>query len=361
VEFTGTSAPNDALAPEPRSKAVDKIGDLVLLDNAPIEACLRRGKRIGCANDKTDEIEPETRIERIGKCIQLFPEEPQNDACVADRPAGLDGKAAHGAVRAEEAGLESPPAFPPFAEATASLLRQLREHGLDILGAPDRLGETLLDPDDGKRPARRQRRFRLAEDPPQLQRHRLAETRREGEARPVGKVTDGLEPGARNRDAVVLIEFKCSNREGTNGEAFLARRHDGDAPMASQGAGGVRRPRDHRPNMKACPLQSLAEASAQLGLAAKQVIASGNVEQQPVRCIDHHDRREPVAILGDALEQSSIRDAIHLLDAKIRITRPGVGKRESRRKAKLPCVRTDRLQPRDIPDLLDQDKRRLLA
>ena len=73
--------------------------------------------------------------------------------------------------------------------------------------------------------------------------------------------------------------------------------------MARQGARADRGAGDRGADGKAPPRQRAAYDPQQRGLAAEQMGAAGDVEEQPMRRIERHQRREAVAPVGDVVQR----------------------------------------------------------
>ena len=101
----------NALAAETRGQTVNQKTDVGLLIDAGIKISHFALGAFHAAGGKPDEIEAETRIERIGERIQLFAEEPLDDRGLAGGHAHFNGDAAHRAIGPEEYRFKAARAF----------------------------------------------------------------------------------------------------------------------------------------------------------------------------------------------------------------------------------------------------------
>ena len=86
-----------------------------------------------------------------------------------------------------------------------------------------------------------------------------------------------------------------------------------------------RRARDRRADNKALPRQHSAQRFHQRGLATEQMGAAGDIEQQTMRRIEGHQRREAVAPVGDAVQGSCIRHLVGIEHLEIGTDRARIG------------------------------------
>ena len=86
---------------------------------------------------------------------------------------------------------------------------------------------------------------------------------------------------------------------------------------------------------KALPRQRIAHHLHQLGLAAEQMRAAGDVEEQAVWGIQRHQRRETVAPVGDGVQRLGIGGLIGVEHLHVRTDRARVGQRQADLKAEM--------------------------
>jgi hypothetical protein len=95
-------------------------------------------------------------------------------------------------------------------------------------------------------------------------------------------------------------------------------------------------------------------------LAAEQMCATGDIEEQPVRGIERHQRREAVAPIGDVAERLRIGHDIGVEHTQIRTHRPRIGQRLADVQAEALGGLVQRMDHQRIV-VLDDDDARLIA
>jgi hypothetical protein len=75
--------------------------------------------------------------------------------------------------------------------------------------------------------------------------------------------------------------------------------------------------------------QRRAQKMQQCGFAAEQMRATGDVEKQPMRRIERHQRREAVAPVGDVIQQFGVGGLIGVEHLQMRANRPRIGQRQT--------------------------------
>ena len=71
----------------------------------------------------------------------------------------------------------------------------------------------------------------------------------------------------------------------------------------------------------------------QRAFAAEQMGAAGDVEIQPMRRIERHQRREAVAPVGDVVERLAVGDLVGVEHRQLRADGAGIGERQADREA----------------------------
>ena len=120
---------------------------------------------------------------------------------------------------------------------------------------------------------------------------------------------------------------------GPTASGLLAIGNDFSANMPRQRAGADRGRGNRGADGKAAPCQRAAHDLQQRALAAEQMGAAGNVEIQPVRRIERHQRREAVAPVGDIVERLSVGDLIGVEHRQFGADGAGIGERQADREA----------------------------
>ena len=103
--------------------------------------------------------------------------------------------------------------------------------------------------------------------------------------------------------------------------------------MARQRARADRGAGDRGADGKAAPRQRAADDLHQRGLAAEQMGAAGDVEEQAMRRIERHQRREAVAPVGDVVQRFGVGGFIGIEHRQFRADGAGIGERQADRKA----------------------------
>ena len=75
--------------------------------------------------------------------------------------------------------------------------------------------------------------------------------------------------------------------------------------------------------------QCAGERAQQRRLAAEQMGTAGDVEEQPVGRIERHQRREPVAPVGDIFQRLAIGGLVGIEHRQFRTHRAGIGQRQA--------------------------------
>ena len=71
------------------------------------------------------------------------------------------------------------------------------------------------------------------------------------------------------------------------------------------------------------------ERAQQGRLAAEQMGAAGDVEKQPMRRIERHQRREAVAPVGDVVQRLAVGGLVGVVHRQFRTHRPRIGERQA--------------------------------
>ena len=144
-----------------------------------------------------------------------------------------------------------------------------------------------------------------------------------------GDIADGLQPRAAQAagDGVIGAEGKYRKRADRLG--LLAIGHDGAGRAARQRPRADRGACDGRADGKTLPGQRARELSQQRRLAAEQMGAAGDVEEQPMRRIERHQRREAVAPVGDIFQRLAIGGLVGVIDRQFGTNGAGIGERQA--------------------------------
>ena len=159
-----------------------------------------------------------------------------------------------------------------------------------------------------------------------------AEPRGDLVARAGGDVADGLQTGAAQAVDDCLIRAERGDRQRADGFRLLTVGDDAAMDMPCHGARTDRGRGDRRTDDKTLQGQGIAQQSEQRGLAAEQMGAAGDVEKEPMRGIERHQRREAIAPVGDVVQCLSIRRFIGVVHLQMRTDGAGIGERHADRK-----------------------------
>ena len=150
-----------------------------------------------------------------------------------------------------------------------------------------------------------------------------------------GDVADGFQSGAMKPAGDGVFRAECCDRQRADGFGLLAVGNDFSRNMPRQGAGADRGPRDISADGKTPPGQRAAHGLQQRRLAAEQMGAAGDVEEQPVRRIERHQRREAIAPVGDIVQRLAVGGLVGIEHRQFRADGAGIGQRQADRKARM--------------------------
>ena len=154
-----------------------------------------------------------------------------------------------------------------------------------------------------------------------------AEARGDFVRRARGDIADGFQPGTAQAGCDRRIGAERGHRQGIDRLGFLAVLHDSAGASARQRARANRCTCNRRADEKAMPGQRAADHSQQRGLATEQMGTAGNVQEQAMRRIERHQRRETVAPVGDIVQDFGVRDLIGIEHHQFRTDGAGIGER----------------------------------
>ncbi len=117
----------------------------------------------------------------------------------------------------------------------------------------------------------------------------------------------------------------------------------------------IERARDRGADGKAAAAQRAADDLQQRTLAAEQMGAAGDVEIEPMRRIERHQRREAVAPVGDIVERLAVGDFIGVEHRQLRADRTGIGKRQADRESGVHSGFVERMDQNGVVLLGDDD------
>ena len=80
---------------------------------------------------------------------------------------------------------------------------------------------------------------------------------------------------------------------------------------------------------KPCRVSAPHRVCSSARFAAEQMGAAGDVEKQPMRGIERHQRREAIAPVGDIVQRLGVGDLIGIEHRQFRTDRAGIGERQA--------------------------------
>ena len=191
--------------------------------------------------------------------------------------------------------------------------------------ARDRLGKALLGHRGRHRQARRDRLVGVAQRLIEAEQQRLAEARGERRARARGEIGDaGQAGGFQVRDGLG-IDAQRRDRQRQHGRFGFAARDDARLAIARDAPGAADRVGDRDAGAQTLLREPRDQIAGERRLAAEQMRAAGDVEQQAIRRIEADQRRIAVAPVGDGFEQTPVGLRIGVHDRQLRIHGAGVG------------------------------------
>ncbi|GCC48831.1 hypothetical protein chiPu_0033187 [Chiloscyllium punctatum] len=99
----------------------------------------------------------------------------------------------------------------------------------------------------------------------------------------------------------------------------------------------------------------------QRALAAEQVRAAGDVEEQAIGRIERDQRREAVAPVGDVVQHLQIGCGIGVVDRELRADRARIGQRQSDRQPGPHCGLVDGMQQDRVVIFCDHNAGEIVA
>ncbi len=105
--------------------------------------------------------------------------------------------------------------------------------------------------------------------------------------------------------------------------------------------------------------QAAHEVAGERHLAAEQMGAAGDVEQEAILAGEPDQRRVAIAHVGDRLEQARVRVPVGIDAGELRIHRPGIGERHAGGQAETLGGVVERREAQRALDRFDDDERRI--
>ena len=233
-----------AFAAKARRKAIDEISDVAFLRALPLEADLALRQSFGVEDAKADNVEAESRIERIGERLGLQAKEPQQRFDIARGRAGFETQGSDGAVGAKEARFKSAAAFAAPFENAHRFRDQRPQNILYRREIEKRLGEAPLDHAFRQGPQGRDARVFASQNAGQPPHGFVAKTRRQRGRGTIGEIAQVVRPA---RVSATLVSFGASSAAMESGRVKISSSPGGVTPSwpkRAKSARGVRRSGD---------------------------------------------------------------------------------------------------------------------
>jgi len=175
--------------------------------------------------------------------------------------------------------------------------------------------------------------------------------------RPRRNIADGLQacPPQPARDRIIGAERK--HRQRRDGARLLAVRHDASPRGPRHGARANRRTRNRRVDDKTLPVERGTERAQHRGLTAEQMCATADIEQQSIKPIERHQRRETVAPVGDSFQQVPVRRLVGVEHLHVGTDRARIRQRQANLQADIRGSVVQRRDLQRVVQLRDNDTR----
>ena len=275
--------------------------------SAPARPVCAGSHALGDQRREPHHVVAEARIAGVAEHGEPLLEQFSHARRIAQRRAGADLEPVHLAVGAEQRELKQPRALAAPLQHADKLTRQMLDGAEHVGLARDRIGKALLGHRRRHRQARRDRLVGAAERLIEAEQQRLAEARGERRARTRGEIGDALRPEV-FRSATISASMRSAAIGSGSTAASVSPR--GTMPVfaiARDAPGAADRVGDRDARAKTLMREPRDQIAGQRRLAAEQMRAAGDVEQQAVRRIEADQRRVAVAPVGDRLRADAGR------------------------------------------------------
>ena len=142
-------------------------------------------------------------------------------------------------------------------------------------------------------------------------------------------IADGFQPGAAQAGDDCFVGAERRHRQRPDRIGFLALPDDAAVDMTGHRPRAHGRAGDGGADGKTLRGQHVAHQPHHRGLAAEQMHAAGDVEQQAVRGIERHQRREAIAPTGDGVQRADIGGFVGVEHFQLRTDGAGIGERQA--------------------------------
>ena len=213
----------------------------------------------------------------------------------------------HFAIGAEKGDLHQPCALPPPLQHAVKLVRQMLNGTEHVLFASDGIGETPLRYSGGQRQPRTDRFILTAERLINAADEILSIAGGERSARAIQHIGNAFQTSLRQRGHGFRIDPQSRERQRRQSFARRGFSHDRCPAIARDRPGAADRVGHRHAGLQTLPGQPLDQITAERRLAAEQMRAAGDVEQDAVRHVETSQRRIAVAPVSDGFEQGRVR------------------------------------------------------
>jgi hypothetical protein len=164
-----------------------------------------------------------------------------------------------------------------------------------------------------------------------------------------GERNGGLGRTSERRDGEIHHGFRISSR-----------RDDPDPAVTGECARAIGCAGDCGAQSETDPLQTRPDHLQQRRFSAQEMLAPGDVEDQPVRRIEGNERGPAVAVIGQTLQEQGIGRRIEIRDGKAHYAGPCIGERQPRPEPEPEGACIDGCEPQRPLDVLGEDERGLI-
>ena len=264
-------------------------------------------QRFGLMDGQAHQIVAEAGIELVTKACQLLAKESGDAFGLAQGAGGADFEPAHHPVHPEKREFEPAGAEAALFEIALQTLGETQKQAGDVLHQRNRLEEAPLGRQMRHRPAGIDRPLSDARCRVQPVEKRLAEAPGKPRPRLVQKHGHRLQAEAGEKGGHLRLQPQRLDGEGRHGRPLAAARHDerrsARRHQRHRRAGGARNRRARRKTLMEKPDEDVVHQGP---LAALEMGAAGNVQDEAERRVEGDEGRIAIAPVGDRGEKPPI-------------------------------------------------------
>ena len=255
---------------------------------------------------------------------------------------------------------ESAASFAAPLQQTRSLQHQVAQGGVNLLTLRQGFGEVPFDHAIGRRPQGFDTHILMAEQPFDPARKIGAETRGESARGTRRDIAERFQAGAIQGEKSFIATFQRRQRQVADSGFFFSRAENATRRKTRQGAGAIRRSRQRDACAKTERSHVLRQSFDKTGFAAKQMGATGDVENQAMRFVQRRQRRIALAARRQARQDLRIRRTVRLGCDEFRQAGARIGQRQAGRKPLAKGSGGQRIKPLRAALLFNQGEGRLV-